>query len=351
MLHKFLWVFLFFTLLLSCKKESDTPIATSSFNNSFTNGQLATLSTLAITNINSTGATCGGNVLSEGGNSVTQRGICWSINPNPTISNNITMDGSGIGIFTSNLAGLSSNTMYYVRAYAINSLGVSYGNQASFRTASSGSVFSSPGAGVNFDGHNYSSVILGNGQEWMSENLRTTIYANGEQIPNVGGSTWQYLITGAWCFYNNNYLLEDSRGKLYNFYTVSDQRNVCPAGWHVPSLSDWRALVIYLDSASDTTVQISTLSQIAGGMMKGTGTSVWQSPNTGATNQVGLSFEAGGLRDYNIFQFIGQNGIWWTTTGLGPTTALGLLLSYNYADVRVEDFAKDAGASIRCLKD
>lgn len=98
----------------------------------------ATIITTSVSNITSTTATCGGNVTNDGGDSVTERGVCWSVASNPTYLQNvgITHDGTGTGSFTSNITGLSPNTTYYVRAYAINSEGVSYGNVYSFTTTS-----------------------------------------------------------------------------------------------------------------------------------------------------------------------------------------------------------------------
>ncbi len=87
-----------------------------------------------ITNITSTTATGGGNVKSDGGFPITERGVCWSTSQNPTVSDSKTIDGSGTGSFTSNLTGLTVNTIYYVRAYATNSKGTMYGNQVSFTT-------------------------------------------------------------------------------------------------------------------------------------------------------------------------------------------------------------------------
>ena len=95
------------------------------------------VTTASITNITQTTATGGGNVTSGGGASVTARGVCWSTTVNPTTSNSKTTDGTGTGAFTSNLTGLTANTLYYVRAYATNSVGTSYGNQVSFTTLTS----------------------------------------------------------------------------------------------------------------------------------------------------------------------------------------------------------------------
>lgn len=87
-----------------------------------------------ITSITSTTATGGGNIKSDGGFPITERGVCWSTSQNPTVSDSKTIDGSGTGSFTSNLTGLTINTLYYVRAYATNSKGTMYGNQVSFTT-------------------------------------------------------------------------------------------------------------------------------------------------------------------------------------------------------------------------
>jgi hypothetical protein len=96
---------------------------------------LATVTTTPITAITQTTARGGGNVLADGGLPVLSRGICWSTSPNPTTQNFKTIDGASTGAFTSILSSLTSNTTYYVRAYAINSSGTSYGNQVSFKTA------------------------------------------------------------------------------------------------------------------------------------------------------------------------------------------------------------------------
>jgi uncharacterized protein (TIGR02145 family) len=95
---------------------------------------LLSVSTGTVTNITTTTASCSGNVTSDGGSSVTARGVCWSTSQNPTIANSKTTDGTGLGTYTSNITGLSPNTTYYVRAYATNAEGTAYGNQQSFKT-------------------------------------------------------------------------------------------------------------------------------------------------------------------------------------------------------------------------
>lgn len=96
---------------------------------------LAVLSTSAISVYAATTATAGGNITSDGGSSITDRGICWSTSANPTISDSHTHDGTGTGSFTSNMTGLTASTLYHFRAYATNSGGTSYGSDISFTTA------------------------------------------------------------------------------------------------------------------------------------------------------------------------------------------------------------------------
>jgi len=313
-------------------------------------GNLATLTTLPIGNITDIAATTGGNITNDGGTPVTQRGVAWSTSPNPTTANNSTTNGSGTGSFTSNLTGLSASTTYYVRAYATNSAGTAYGNEVSFTTtAGGGGIVTNPGAGVTFDGYTYTSIVLGNGQEWMAENLRTTSYANGDPIPNITNNTqWSNLTTGAWVHYNNDSQYENPYGKLYNWYTVVDTRNVCPTGWHVPSDAEWSTFINYLDPNADGGNNTNT----AGGKMKSTGTQYWQSPNQDATNESGFSGLPGGYRGPNgSFFGIGYYGYWWSSTEYDSISAWFRYLSYDGGSVDRGGNDKRDGFSVRCLRD
>jgi hypothetical protein len=119
---------------------------------------MPTLSTFGITNITATTGECGGSITSDGGATVSARGVCWSTAANPTTSDSHTSDGSSTGGFTSTITGLSIGTHYYVRAYAINSSGTSYGQQMDFTTSSTlttgipyegGTIFYIDGSGVH----------------------------------------------------------------------------------------------------------------------------------------------------------------------------------------------------------
>lgn len=199
------------------------------------------------------------------------------------------------------------------------------------------------GAGVTFDGYTYTSILIGNGQEWMAENLRTTTYANGDPIPNVTDSTqWQNLTTGAWAHYNNDSQYENPYGKLYNWYTVADPRNVCPTGWHVPTDAEYTLLSNYLGGEP-----------VAGGKMKSTGTQYWQNPNTAATNESGFSGLPGGFRGGNGESgSVGGSAVWWSSTEFVPLLfPWWRSLDYNNGGLTRGYEEKQWGFSIRCLRD
>lgn len=257
---------------------------------------LPSVTTSTISDITSSSATCGGNVTSDSGSAVTSRGVCWSIYQNPDITDNKTTDGNGIGGFISNMTGLSPGTTYYVRAYATNDSGTAYGAQVNFTTSLGGGVV------TDIDGNIYHTIQIGT-QLWMVENLKTTHYRNGDPIPNVTDDTgWHDLTTGAYCNYNNDTSYAAIYGRLYNWYSVDDSRNIAPEGWHVPTDNDWQVLIDYLGGPDS-----------AGGKLKETGTTHWLTPNLGATNESGFTALPGGYRG-SYFYEIGYSGKWWSST-------------------------------------
>jgi N-acetylneuraminic acid mutarotase len=102
--------------------------------NFFTLKSVPQVETKELSNVEENSATCGGVVLNDGGEPVESRGVCWGTNENPTISDSTTLDGTGLGSFTSNVSGLSPTTQYYIRAYATNSIGTGYGKQKKIST-------------------------------------------------------------------------------------------------------------------------------------------------------------------------------------------------------------------------
>ncbi len=316
-------------------------------------GVLATITTTGVTGISGPSALSGGNITADGGSTITSRGICWSTSPNPTTADDTTLNGTGIGSFTDYLTGLSANTTFYVRAYAINSAGTAYGNQQTFTT---GNIFTA-GAGVtDIDGNVYPSVIIGT-QEWMQQNLRVTHYANGDSINYLPFfPVWSTTsdTNHHWCWYADSSELDIPYGKYYNWYTATDYRNLCPAGWHLPAESDWATLVEYLDPnfpAGTSHVDV-------GLALTETGNTHWNYNgflNLYATNSSGftaLPTGSDGGSNLGICAYwwssnlaFGEN-LFYLTTGYDVTLTHGITEAYLFG-VSVPS----RGASIRCLKD
>jgi hypothetical protein len=123
-----------FVFMLSCEKQSPNPEATKPQEN--TKPPVVTVTTSEISEIKPTGAVSGGIVSVNDGYEITERGIVWGTAENPTIDSRKTIDGSGTGSFSSIITGLTENTYYYVRAYAVAGEVITYGKQISFRTPS-----------------------------------------------------------------------------------------------------------------------------------------------------------------------------------------------------------------------
>lgn len=311
-----LWVI----FLFSCEKEDPT--------------QLPEIFTLEVHEISDQSAATGGSIIDDGGGLISAKGVCWSVNPGPTINNNKTTDGIENGDFISFLTGLSPMTEYYVRAYATNSAGTSYGNERSFTTTTT--------LVEDIDGNNYKTVRIGS-QTWMAENLRSTKCNNGEVIPLIiDYKQWWSLETPAYCWYNNDkQKYGDPYGALYNFYAVTGDCNICPAGWHVPSLEEWDELIQYLGGDG-----------IAGGKMKTTGLSLWLAPNSGASNSSGFSAVPAGRRYWELFINLGAEASFWSTTINSDEFSYVKTLFYHEQTVNpMGKLAKQAGLSVRCIKD
>ncbi|HOY48368.1 MAG TPA: fibrobacter succinogenes major paralogous domain-containing protein, partial [Flavobacteriales bacterium] len=198
------------------------------------------------------------------------------------------------------------------------------------------------GSVSDIDGNLYSTVLIGD-QWWMAENLKTIHFADGTLIPNITESlTWSQLSSPAWCNYNNSILYGSIYGKLYNWFTVADPRNVCPDGWHVPSDTEWTLLTDYLGGFST-----------AGGKMKAiTG---WNAPNTGANNESLFTGLPGGyiqvIGNFSTFLHIVYSGMWWSNSEFSLSEAWYRNLVFNYDVAAYNNTNKKNGFSVRCIKD
>lgn len=183
------------------------------------------------------------------------------------------------------------------------------------------------------------SVKVGD-QAWMVKNLDADHYRNGDPIPEVKDPyAWPTLTTGAWCYYNNDSANGKIYGKLYNWYAVNDPRGLAPAGWHIPSDSEWTALEKGLGNRLE-----------AGAKLREAGAVHWKAPNTGANNSSGWTGLPGGYRNQiAYFGYVKEIGYWWTSSERN-TLALAHAMDYNgIAGGTMND--KHFGYSVRCLKD
>ncbi len=301
---------------------------------SFTTQERITIpmvSTTAVTEITQTTAVSGGNISNDGGATVTARGVCWSTNQNPTISDSKTVDGTGTGSFTSSMSGLAPNTTYYVKAYATNIEGTGYGSAVSFTTFGNSQFTDSR------DGNVYQTVTIGN-QVWMVENLKylPEVYGPGTSSQ----TTPHYYVYG----YDGTNVTDAKATANYSTYGVlynwSAAMVACPPGWHLPSDAEWTALTNFLGGQNG-----------AGGKLKEDGTAYWKQPNAGATNETGFTALPGGQISSNKFLFIGYNGLWWTTESISPTSARNRMMVSTTGNVTKHSEGKATGFSIRCIRD
>jgi uncharacterized protein (TIGR02145 family) len=248
----------------------------------------------------------------------------------------VTNVNADVTTYTDN--GLTPNTTYTYRVYAFNAAGnsLSYTNEVTIAT--SGSI---------------SSITICS-QAWSVQNLSVSKYRNGDPIPQVTDPIqWASLMTGAWCWYNNDSASNWRYGKLYNWYAVKDPRGLAPQGWHIPSEAEWNKLVKCIDPSADTACQVCNQSNIAGGAMKDAGTASWISPNVGATNSSGFAGLPAGVRSSNgvLFEGVGGYAVWWSTNEFNATLAWRRGLYTESSSVGREYTTKSHGLSVRLVKD
>ncbi len=311
----------------------------------FSTVSLPVVTTTAVSGVLSTQATSGGNVTSSGGGSVTARGVAYGTSQNPTTFGLSTVNGSGIGVFTSSIAGLSPTTLYYVRAYATTSAGTAYGSPVSFTTSAIPTFTCGISTVSDVDNNTYNTVQIGT-QCWTQSNLKVSKYGNGDNIPTgLVNSAWQNTTSGAYAIYNNDPVNDGLYGKLYNHYAVTDSRGLCPTGWHVPTDAEWTTLENHLGGPS-----------VSGGALKSTVMQPtlggWNPPNTGATNSSGFTALPGGLRFVNGgFDFMTLFGYWWSSSDLSGSNAWSRYLSTTNGDVGRNSDGRAYGFSVRCCRD
>jgi uncharacterized protein (TIGR02145 family) len=318
------WFIMFLMIsftFVSCKKDN--------------NISLPTAKTYAPLFIASYTVTVGFEVVSDGGSPIIDCGIFMSASVNPETSGTRLQIAKDTGLFVVQINNLTPNTQYYIKAYAINAKGESRGDQVNF---------ASPGTAMDYDNNVYETTKIGN-QQWMAKNLKTTHFLNGDLISTTTPATFD--ISGEsspkyqWA-YGGDDANTSAYGRLYTFYTITDTRKVCPAGWHIPTDTDWTTLESALGGFT-----------IAGSSLKETGNSHWVSPyNLDATNMACFKALPGGYRnEIGGFSFTGNYGFWWSSTEGDISYAWVRSLSVQSSQITRSSFYKKSGLSVRCIKD
>ena len=307
------------------------------------------VNTKDVINISITSATCLGDVLSNGGSTVTSRGICWSVNENPTVADSKIEEAAGLGEFRMNLINLFSNTKYYVRAYAINSEGIAYGEQINFTTQQE-SEFEQGVFTDDRDGREYNYLTIGT-QVWMTENLA--------YLPSVVGPATESTTDP--CYYVYGYNGTDVTGAkaIANYttygvlYNWSAALTACPPGWHLPSDLEWYILENFVDNSINDPAAYSWRGIDCGKKLKSITQWMYDAVHFG-TNNFGFSALPGGLRNGGgdgSFLFRGTIGDWWSSSAHGKDAGLFREMQHDNSKVARAGYSRTQGLSVRCLRD
>lgn len=199
---------------------------------------------------------------------------------------------------------------------------------------------------TDVEGNSYVVVTIGT-QTWMAENLRSTSYCNGDPIPLISNvDNWNTATTAGYTVYNSSAYSDSVFGKLYNWFAMSDSRNICPCGWHVPSDAEFTTLTDYLGTEG-----------VAGGKMKSpgtlqSGTGLWDVDNFGATNESGFSAIPGGGRASGGQYFNQNQSAWFGVSDQINATSFWRRVLINFSSgVTRDSVNKKTGCSVRCVQD
>ncbi len=258
------------------------------------------------------------------GIAIEKKGLCWSLKHNPTINDKPVYNLSNL----TKLTALRYGTTYYVRAFVTNKDGVFYSNEQVFNTLPDNNNY---GRLLDQEGNIYRTIVIGK-QEWMADNLNSSIYRNGDLIENIQTkNAWENTNSGAWVHYMFNKKNENPFGKLYNGYAVIDDRKLCPEGWRIPTKSDWIELREFNGGMNDR--------------LRSPDYYKYDFTINDSTNITGFSMLPGG----GPFERLGEIEIqtffftYWTNTSTNPNTLTIFGME--------EEVPKKYAGFIRCLKE
>ncbi len=323
------------------------------------------VTTKAITNFRGQIATSGGDITSDGGSPVTACGICWSVSPFPTLADHYTVDSVTAGSFTSQVGVLDFGKTYYVRAYATNKAGTSYGTPYSITTPN----FSCGDTLMDFDANVYHTLVLGT-QCWLKENIRSAHYSDGTPITLASNTSSQTV--GYRYAPNNGSADVNTYGYLYNFTATmnggdpnssNNVQGVCPTGWHVPSANEWTTLTNYVGNQSQyicdsNTTYISKALAATTGWSSNTNTCA-PGYDLSSNNATGFSILPAGYFDIvskRCYNYGTLAGFWSTSAAMGMTSGgvvfMPKVLTFDSGpNSLMQTWGGDLGYSVRCVRD
>ena len=223
-------------------------------------------------------------------------------------------------------------------------------------------ILQNVGTVTDIDGNVYHAIRVGN-QVWSVENLRTTKYNDGSNIPiETDNTAWVALSTPGYCWYNNDVTNKTKYGALYNWYVVSptNSKKIAPAGWHVPTDAEWTILEKYLvlngynwDGTTDTAIYNKIAKSLAAktDWITNTNSGVIGNDLT-KNNSSGFSALPGGFRgNYGTFTDIGDLGCWWSAAECDASSAWNRFLYCGYANLLRGNGTGSCGFSVRLVRD
>lgn len=280
---------------------------------------------------------------SGSGDNYVEGGICYGVSPAPVYGkfSNSTITLRRDSLIKIGIGELQSDTRYYARSFLIRFTGtakeIEYGNEVEFTTLPfDNEIKFSPDLNyeslTDNEGNSYRAISIGN-QVWMAENLRVTTLNDGTPLEMISfGGTGENNKNPAYGWYNSfPQYYRSTFGTLYNWYAVNSGR-LCPAGWHVPSGSEWETLIAGLGGYN-----------AAGNKLRETGTTHWDPPNDGSTNESG----------FTALPALFPGGIdgWWSVTRMNPDDYVMVWCYFiSYINIMRTEANGSVGMHVRCLK-